>query len=48
MLELQLILQPDAYKLTWHPRWRLPHQQSKHKNQQVSINLIIADVVTST
>jgi hypothetical protein len=24
MLETQLILQQNAYKLMWHPRWRLP------------------------
>jgi hypothetical protein len=32
MLETQPILQPDAYKLTWHPMWKLPHQQLKHNS----------------
>jgi hypothetical protein len=30
MLETQLILQPDAYKLIWHPMWKQPHQLLKH------------------
>ena len=31
MLEIQPILQPDAYKLTWHLMWRVPYQQLKHQ-----------------
>ena len=29
MLETQLILQSNLYKLTWHPKWRVPHQPLK-------------------
>ena len=27
MLGIQLILQPKLYKLTWYPKWWIPHQQ---------------------
>ena len=26
MLEIQLILQLNFYKLIWHPKWRVSHQ----------------------
>ena len=32
MLETQPILQPNAYKLTWHPMLNVPHQQLKHNS----------------
>ena len=30
ILQTQFILQPNIYKLTWHPKWRVPHQRLKY------------------
>ncbi len=32
MLETQLILQSNAYKLICHPMWNVLHQQLKHNS----------------
>ena len=32
MLETQLILQPNLYKLTWHPKWRVALKSINHYN----------------
>jgi hypothetical protein len=41
MLETKLILQLNIYNLTWHPMWRVPHQQLKHQitNSTLTFNI---------
>ena len=41
MLETQLILQPNTYKLTCDAMWRVSHQQLKHQitNSTLTFNI---------
>ena len=42
MLKTQLILQLNLYKLTWHPKWRVPYQKLKYTSALTfNINEII-------
>ena len=45
MLKTQSILLQNLYKLTWHPRWRLPRQQLKHHINILALALIINKII---
>ena len=41
MLETLPILLQDLYKLMWHPRWRVSHQQLKHHVNNLALTFKI-------